>query len=338
VDEKSYKDGKSGLPAGPDTDINSYRIGQQDREAEAKKGMDWSHLPKVDISGVGYTLLLISPFLYMVYPTLGVTLFGSFLVVLTVTHWLHVPDFPAILLLFALCVASFFPGMKLEVMASQFKIYRALRVPWRMVNFFSLPVIINYGRHADSFDKASGPALFAGIVLAILMHFILQKADRLYFPVLLSPAEKKHADDKARKRGEVLQDLTVISGAVSGLTAAEKGKWNFRIGNQPVSMTAALDMKDGKQVLAAGHPRDNRFIVLVLNDQTAHASYEVPGPSKMPWVLAILVFFVSAFFIRAFLSLLMVPVIWVLVGKWLQKKKEIRQAQQMIWDSESPSV
>lgn len=179
----SYEEGRAGRPAGSDTDLREYNRGVKDRAYEEAAGTPAA--PKVEVSGVAYTILLMSPFLFLVYPVLGLTLLGVFAAVVALFYYTPLPTMLEIVVGFVVCVFAFFPGFKLEAKVSQFKPYRFVRGVWRLINASGLTVVLlsGMGMSDMDFNKASGGILFGGIVAAILVHFVFRTLDRLYFPV-----------------------------------------------------------------------------------------------------------------------------------------------------------
>ena len=181
----SYEEGRAGRPVTSDTDLREYNRGERDRK-EADAALTPA-APKVEVPGVAFTILLIAPMLFLVYPVLGLTLYVVAGAVVAVFYFTPLPDGLEIFGGLILCVMSFFPGYKLEAKASQFKPYRFARSLWRVVSFFVLPVALQLGmslREGNRFDpnNATGGALFGGILIAILIYFVCRTLDRLYFP------------------------------------------------------------------------------------------------------------------------------------------------------------
>ena len=79
MDWKSYEDGKLGIPPGPNTDMDSYMAGKQGREM------------KTEVPGVAFTILIMAPFLFLVYPVLGVALLAICLALLAAVAWAPIP-------------------------------------------------------------------------------------------------------------------------------------------------------------------------------------------------------------------------------------------------------
>jgi hypothetical protein len=181
----SYEDGRAGRPVDSDTDLREYNRGERDRtEAEAA---GWNQGKKVEISGVGFTLLLVSPFLILVYPVLGLTLYVVAGAMFALVYFTPLTKEIGIFIGFIACVASFFPAVNFEVKASQFKLYRIARTLWRVVNFSGLPVLVagimSYRGSGQIDPAAAGGAFSGGLITALVVHFLFRRCDRMYFPV-----------------------------------------------------------------------------------------------------------------------------------------------------------
>ena len=103
------------------------------------------------MSGVAYTIVLMAPFLYLVYPVLGFTILGVVLGLVFLFINTPLPIGLELIVGLILGVMSFFLGYKLEARASQYKVYRFVRGAFRSVNFFVVPAILL------SFDRLTGP-------------------------------------------------------------------------------------------------------------------------------------------------------------------------------------
>jgi hypothetical protein len=163
--------GRLGLPPGPDTNMDDYNRGR----------MAASQMP-----GVAFTLLIIAPFLFLVYPVLGGVVMGTFVGVLYLLSLTRLPTAGIFLVGVILGICGFFPAYKLEAMASQFKLYRAFRTLLRPISIFALTVALRSGAafdlgHQIDWVKIAGDKFIEGMLAAILFHYILRRADRLYF-------------------------------------------------------------------------------------------------------------------------------------------------------------
>jgi hypothetical protein len=133
MDLTSYEDGKRGTPPGPNTDMDSYMAGKQASEA------------KTEVPGVAFTILIMAPLLFLVYPVLGITLLAISLAGLAAVAWAPIPMALKALVGLILCVAAFFPAFKLEQKVSQLAPYRLLRKWFRMFNAFVVTVAMRSG-------------------------------------------------------------------------------------------------------------------------------------------------------------------------------------------------
>jgi len=177
MDWPSHEAGRLGLPLGKDMDVASYMEGKRAAEAAERS----------PIPGVAFTILLITPVLFLFYPVLGLTVNALFLAVLVAAYKLPVPKELTLFIGLILCVAAFFPGYRLEARASRFGAYRLVRTVVRLLGPFAALVTL----------RASGEGWLFAIVLAIGIHFLMRAFDRLYFPV---PAEVRKIEE-ARQAG-----------------------------------------------------------------------------------------------------------------------------------------
>lgn len=201
----SYEDGRAGRPVTSGTDMREYNRGERDRkEADAA----WTPAAqKVEVPGVAYTILLIAPMLFLVYPVLGLTLYAVAGAMFALVYFTPLTKEIGIFIGFIVCVFSFFPGFKLEVKASQFKPYRVARTLWRVAGFSGLPAVlaaIMSFRESGRLDPtATGGAFSGGIMTAVLVHFLFRRCDRMYFPVWaeVEKSEKMQAKGILQQRG-----------------------------------------------------------------------------------------------------------------------------------------
>ena len=153
----SYEDGKNNIPPGPNTDMNLYMAGQKEREATTA------------LPGVAFTILIMAPLLFLVYPVLGLALAAIFLAVVGALYWAPLPMMVKALAGLILSVAAFFPAFKLEQKASQIAPYRSLRKWFRLFNAFVATFALRSGAAFSGigdFDlnKAPADALFVSIL------------------------------------------------------------------------------------------------------------------------------------------------------------------------------
>lgn len=183
-DNQDYQAGYRGGQFHHGMDRAEYERGKGQKDLEDTLG--GGNRP-VEVPGVAFTLLLIFPLIWTVYPVLGVTI----LIVPSVIMMVFLAfkqQMWGILFAFVLGVFSFFPGMKLEAKASQFTVYRWVRGILRIV--FSFGAIVIFGSGSDLHDryftlsKAQPGALVGGFLGSVIVYLIFQRLDLIYFPAL----------------------------------------------------------------------------------------------------------------------------------------------------------
>ena len=200
MDTTSHEHGRLGIPPGPNTNMDDYMAGQ--RAAEERKN--------APINGAGFTLLVMSPLLFTVFPVWGLSIWVAGVGV----YWLISLGMGdsrsgfAILAGLIAAFAAFFFGIRPEQVASQFAIYRMVRTVSRWVTPFLF--VIWMGTANGSFetmrqlvDRAKPETFVYGIIAAILSHFVFRMADRIYFPVAkhVAKMEELAARGESLKRG-----------------------------------------------------------------------------------------------------------------------------------------
>ena len=269
MDRQSYEDGRTGRAFGPNTDVDAYRIGQRHADAGLyKPGVEGGGqsqasseplipAPKVEINGVAFTLLLTSPLLFTVFPVWGLSLYA----VGGGAAWLVSLASPqsatAIIAGLIGWFAAFVFGIRLEQVASQFAIYRMIRTVGRWVTPFLFVIWMRTSNGSletmgQLFDRASGGTFFAGILAAILAHFVFRKADRIYFPVAKEVAKMQElaARGESLKRGfgkRVVYSLLWIVPVVA-------------LSNLTIRVVVGLIMDDADRV--AFYARYSPFVIL----------------------------------------------------------------------------
>jgi len=198
MDTTSHEHGRLGIPPGPNTNMDDYLAGK--RAAEDRKN--------APIDGAGFTLLVMSPLLFTVFPVWGLSLYAAGGGVFWLLSLVAPNSAMAILGGLAAAFAAFFFGIRLERVASQFSVYRMVRAVSRWITPFLF--VIWMGTSNGSFetmgqlvDRASPGTFFAGILAAILSHFVFRKADQIYFPVAtqVRKMEELAARGESLKRG-----------------------------------------------------------------------------------------------------------------------------------------
>lgn len=196
-DNKDYQAGYRGDQFHHGMDRATYDAGKAAKENLDAIGRMAGGGEKTEIPGVAFTLILIAPMIWMVYPALGMTIWAAVAACyLLLIHVLNMPSHWAVLLGFILCVMSFVPGMVLEQKASQAPLYRGFRALVRIGAPLIFFVIGVSGRGPSDMQiviKDTEPgAIGAWLCIAVIAYFIYQRLDLLYFP----------ARDKIRKLQE----------------------------------------------------------------------------------------------------------------------------------------
>ena len=198
MDLTSHEHGRLGIPPGPNTNMADYLAGQ--RAAEDRK-----HAP---VDGAGFTLLVMSPLLFTVFPVWGLSLWVTGIGVYWLVSLADLPTGFAVVTSLAATFAAFFFGIRLEQVASQFALYRIVRTLSRWITPFLF--VIWMGTANGSFetmgqlvDRAKPETFLYGILASILAHFVFRMADRIYFPVAKHVArmEELAARGESLKRG-----------------------------------------------------------------------------------------------------------------------------------------
>lgn len=175
----AYEEGKAGRAMTPGGDASEYRKGEQARE----KSEFLASLPKTQVSGVSFTILLMSPLIWMPYPVLGFTLLGVFGLTVFIMRLLPLPGFLEFLIGIVPCVAAFFLGFMWERVASSLKPYRAFRSVWRFaISVVVTSALLTGGLKHSSFDQVAPGAWIAGFIAAFAALFLFGLMDRIYFP------------------------------------------------------------------------------------------------------------------------------------------------------------
>lgn len=185
-DNQDYRAGYRGGQFHHGMDRIAYDEGKAQKDLE--NTLSGAGGQKTEVNGVAFTLILIAPLIWMVYPFLGVTILAIPLTVCAILTALKIHQFAVLLVGFVLMVFAFFPGMTLEAKASQFSVYRWIRGVLRIVLSFGATVI--FGSGADLHDryftlsKAQPGAIVGGFFVAVMAYLTFQRLDLLYFPAL----------------------------------------------------------------------------------------------------------------------------------------------------------
>lgn len=179
MDWKTFEDGKAGRPMADGADLKSYVAGQQERHQPVG--------PKVAVPGSAFTLIVVSPLIWVVYPVLGFTAMAAFAVPILLSGGWNAAGPGAFVLGIILGVVAFFKGLTFEARASQFLPYRVIRMVMRwagalVARFTSATTMDLNPLHID-INKAPPATLFTGLILVFIVHYVFRTIDRLYFPV-----------------------------------------------------------------------------------------------------------------------------------------------------------
>jgi hypothetical protein len=148
--------------------------------------------PKVEVSGPGFTMVLMAPFLAVMYPAVGALATAGAAVGGFAVGALWPSNQMAILVAAIVgAIAMLYYGQKAEHALSRFRIYRALRHALRLVLLGTLIAQLLFTEFTnpwtttplDAFNQATGGAIFTAIIAVAVMHFVFRRLDRLFFPV-----------------------------------------------------------------------------------------------------------------------------------------------------------
>lgn len=185
MSDSDYKAGQQGLRYDRTMNKADYDKGRGDAEdLAAAAGRE-----KTSVDGAGIGLLAMSPILAIMYPVVTLTLLISGGVLWLLTE--HLPpalDIPRLIVTIAALLAAFWLAFKAEHRASEFKIYRLVRHPFRVIAIgvvtFGFMIDIQHSRNFETaLDHAPPSSLFVALVAVGLMLWLGPKFDRLFFPV-----------------------------------------------------------------------------------------------------------------------------------------------------------
>jgi hypothetical protein len=176
MSEQDVKAGLSGKPFEAGMNLEDY-----DRGVAMRLG------PKVEVPGIAYTLILVSPLLLVTHPVLGLACNGGFAVAALLASWAGAKT-SALLIGFLVGIVAFFPGLRLEARASQASLYRMVRTSWRILAPVGPAILVHFddsgfGFRPDALSQVSGEMLGGGILIGLIIHFVCSLLDKLYFPV-----------------------------------------------------------------------------------------------------------------------------------------------------------
>lgn len=179
MDWKTFEDGKAGRPMADGADLKSYVAGQQERHAPAG--------PRTEISGVAFTLIVVAPLIWVAYPVAGFTLLAGWYLPVTLAGGFEKASMAPMVLGLILALVGFFYGLKLESRASQFALYRVIRMVTRwagaLVARFTFAASPDMNPFHIDLNRAPPSTLFTGLIVVFLVHYTFRTLDRLYFPV-----------------------------------------------------------------------------------------------------------------------------------------------------------
>ncbi len=352
MDQRSYEDGKSGQASGPNTDTNSYRLGQAERDASTYKP-EWEtgegggkiaypesqfSISRPTVDGMTFVYIVLSPFLSILYPALGLTILAVFFASLKLAQLSPLPPGLEFLLALFPAIASFFWGAKLETKLTPLKPYRMVRWVIRMVFVFGFGVQLAAGKVAmgegpglQIFENVSLEAVIGGILAMVAAYFLYGYLDRIFFPVTYAPGSRGAKREQAREVRES-RGSTLVSGKMSDLKKTGRKQWSFRVGGQPAILRGhhdQLDFSNGDPVTIAGIPGGQFKVLAMLNENNELLTWA--GVPKFLLVLSSLVALVVALYIKP--PLIGVVIIGVILALFVVrhfKKRSIEKAMMVL--------
>lgn len=349
MDQQSYEDGRTGQASGPNTDTNSYRLGQAERDAGSydarwETGNQRSEssqpviAPRATVDGMTFVYMVISPLLFMVYPALGLMILAVFWGTLMLAQWSPLPPGLEFLIALVPVLGSFFLGVKLERLVTKFKIYRIARGMARMLFAYGVSVRLALGTDDqitpdNVLDIISPDILLVGIIGAVIAHFLGRWLDGIFFPVIYAPgsAAEKKVQAKELKNTNA---ITTLSGKVSEIKKIGRKQWSFRIGDHPVIFREGmnpLEVSNGDPVTVAGFSRETFKVLGLLQDRNENLYWA--APPKIVLVLLSLGAVVVALYIKpAILGVLILGAVLVLFGIRHAKKRRVEKAVDLLGD------
>jgi hypothetical protein len=191
MSENDYNAGYRGDQFHHGMDRAEYERGQGQKELENTLGGAGK---KTEVPGVAYTLILVSPFIWMVYPIMGFTIYAVVGGTVLLFRALHVPKEWGIFIGLIPFAMSFIWGMALEYKASQVKLYRGIRDLMRVGFAFLVPVA--YVLYDRAFTEEEAGVLGICFFVAVIVYITFQRLDLLYFP---AQKEIKKMQDQLKK-------------------------------------------------------------------------------------------------------------------------------------------
>ncbi len=298
--DQSYQDGQAGLPMQDGGDRTAYNAGLAERHnaaynesyaanqqsGEKSSGSAWAPPARsYPVDGVAFTILLLSPVLFMIYPILGFSLYGALGITILVGKFL--PIHMAIVFLggCGLGIAAFFWGIKMEAKMSGQKSYRVGRVVWRYVS-----ICLSSGGAIGSASRSSGAAgpVAGGLVAASLVQLICSQLDKLYFSDYIPPpkAGTKEAIKLAKVTPIIIEGPITDPVCVSEGNWMKPGHWTFKIGGKPMYLKGEYEGKTGSSHIVAGLPGEP-FEALAMYDQEMKWMHTAKYPDQWKWIAAL---------------------------------------------------
>jgi hypothetical protein len=343
MDQQSYEDGKSGQASGPNTDTNSYRAGQAERDASTYKP-EWEtgegggkiaspesqfSISRPTVDGMTFVYIVLSPFLSILYPALGLTILGVFFASLKLAQLSPLPPGLEFLLALFPAIASFFWGAKLESKLTPLKPYRIVRWVIRMVFAYGFGAQLAVGK--VEMENVSLEAVIGGVLAVVAAYFLYGYLDRIFFPVTYAPGSRGAKREQAREVRES-RGSTLVSGKMSDLRKTGRKQWSFRVGGQPAVLRGRhdqLDFSNGDPVTIAGIPGGQFKVLAMLNEKNELLTWA--GVPKFLLVLSSLVALVVALYIKP--PLIGVVIIGVILALFVVrhfKKRSIEKAMMVL--------
>jgi len=182
--ENDYQAGYHGDQFHHGMDSAEYHRGKSQKELEDTLGGAGK---KTEVPGVAYTIFLIAPMIWIVYPVLGITLYAVCAGVYLLVKLLHIAAHWGVILGLILAVMSFFWGYTLEKKASQFTVYRWIRGFIRIAApLCSVLFIATTGGNLRlaTLNDFEPSAIVGGFFIAVIAYLIFQRLDLIYFPAM----------------------------------------------------------------------------------------------------------------------------------------------------------
>lgn len=190
MSDNDYNAGLQGIPWHPGMDRGDYDAGRSVHDRQ--QALAGPPGPKTEVSGPGFTVVLMAPLLAFMYPTMGALVAAGAAAGGLIVGALWPSSQTAIA--FAVLIAGFamlFHGYKAEHALSRFRLYRVVRHGLRLILLGTLVAQLLMTEFnntwtttpVEAFNQATGGAIFTAIVAVVVMHFLFRRFDRVFFPV-----------------------------------------------------------------------------------------------------------------------------------------------------------